>query len=126
MVFENHDTVLLQIQEMLRTERITAEAGILHELETYNELVPGPGELSATLFVEIADRDTHAARHFIFMTGDAGAVERSAQRSGAAVLPKPFTAADLDAVLKRLQSADRGADRAADPRGSKRDADFHG
>jgi len=51
-VFENHDTMLLQIQEMLRTERITKEAAILHELTTYNELVPEPGTLSATHFIE--------------------------------------------------------------------------
>lgn len=60
-LFENHDTVLLQIQEMLRTERITKESAILHEMETYNALVPGPAELSATVFVEIedkAERDT--------------------------------------------------------------------
>ncbi len=56
-VFENRDTMLLQIQEMLRTERITQEAGILHEIETYNELVPGSNELSMTLTIEIADRD---------------------------------------------------------------------
>lgn len=56
-VFENRDTVLLQIQEMLRTERITSEPAVLHEIETYNELVPGEGELSLTLFVEIADRE---------------------------------------------------------------------
>jgi hypothetical protein len=55
VVFENRDTVLLQIQEMLRTERITSEEGIRHELETYNDLLPGPGQLSATLFVEIGD-----------------------------------------------------------------------
>ena len=55
LVFENHDTVLFQIQEMLRTERITKEAAVLHELETYNDLVPAPNELSATMFVEIAD-----------------------------------------------------------------------
>ena len=42
VTFENHDTVLFQIQEMLRTERITKEAAIDHEIETYNELVPGP------------------------------------------------------------------------------------
>ena len=47
VVFENHDTVLLQIQEMLRTERITRPAAIQHEIDTYNELVPGPDELSA-------------------------------------------------------------------------------
>ncbi|MRG91545.1 DUF3501 family protein [Polyangium spumosum] len=54
-VFENRDSVLLQIQEMLRTERITTESGIKHEMDTYNELVPGPNELSLTLFVEIPD-----------------------------------------------------------------------
>jgi hypothetical protein len=61
-VFENHDTALFQIQEMLRTERISKEAGILHELETYNELVPGDAELSATMFVEIADAATRERR----------------------------------------------------------------
>ena len=54
--------MLFQIQEMLRTERITREAAIQHEIETYNELIPAPGELSATLFVEIADRDTRERR----------------------------------------------------------------
>ena len=55
IVFENHDTVLFQVQEMLRTERITKEAAILHELETYNDLIPAEHELSATMFVEIPD-----------------------------------------------------------------------
>jgi hypothetical protein len=55
-VFENHDTALLQIQEMLRTERITREAAVLHEIDTYNELVPGDRELSATFMIEIDDK----------------------------------------------------------------------
>jgi hypothetical protein len=54
-LFENHDTVLLQIQEMLRTERITREAAIAHEIETYNKLVPGEHELCATVMIEIID-----------------------------------------------------------------------
>jgi hypothetical protein len=54
-VFENRDTVLLQIQEMLRTERITRESAIAHEIETYNENLPGEDELSCTLMIEIAD-----------------------------------------------------------------------
>lgn len=53
VLFENRDSVLLQIQEMLRTERITAEPAVLHEIETYNELIPGPDELSVTLFVNV-------------------------------------------------------------------------
>ncbi len=62
VVFENHDTALFQIQEMLRTERITKESAIRHEIETYNELVPGEGELSATMFVEIPDAATRERR----------------------------------------------------------------
>ena len=56
-VFENRDSVLLQIQEMLRTERITAEPAVLHEISTYNELVPAAGELSVTMFVQIPERE---------------------------------------------------------------------
>jgi uncharacterized protein DUF3501 len=55
LVFENRDTVLFQIQEMLRAEQITNEAGIAHELETYNELIPDELGLSGTLFVEYED-----------------------------------------------------------------------
>jgi uncharacterized protein DUF3501 len=55
LVFENRDTLLFQIQEMLRTERISAERGIQAEIDVYNELIPGPGQLSATLFIEITD-----------------------------------------------------------------------
>lgn len=61
-IFENRDTVLLQIQEMLRTERITKEASILHEIATYNELIPGVDELSATMFVEIVDHTERDAK----------------------------------------------------------------
>src|SRR5277367_2857405 len=57
-IFENRDSVLLQIQEMLRTERITAEPAIHHEIETYNDLVPARGQVSLTLFVEIPDKET--------------------------------------------------------------------
>jgi len=49
------DTVLFQIQEMVRTERIVDEARIQEEIDAYNALVPGPGELSATLFIEIPE-----------------------------------------------------------------------
>ena len=55
LLFENADTVRYQIQEMMRVERIVREADILHELETYNELLGGAGELGATLLIEIDD-----------------------------------------------------------------------
>ena len=57
VLFENHDSVLFQVQEMLRTERITNEKAISFELETYNELIPGDSEVSATVFVEYPERE---------------------------------------------------------------------
>jgi hypothetical protein len=52
-LFENHETVKYQVQEMMLTERIVKESDIRHELETYNELLGGEGELGATLLIEI-------------------------------------------------------------------------
>lgn len=54
-LFENRQTVLFQIQEMVRTERIVDEARIREEVSVYNQLIPGPGELAATLFIEIPE-----------------------------------------------------------------------
>lgn len=62
LLFENRRTVWYQIQEMLRTERIAEEAGIAHELETYNELLGGPGELGVTLLIEIDDPAVRAVK----------------------------------------------------------------
>ena len=52
-LFENRDTVLFQIQEMIRTERMVDEAKVCEEIEICNELIPGERELSATMFIEV-------------------------------------------------------------------------
>jgi hypothetical protein len=57
LVFENRRTLLFQIQEMIRAERIQAADRIEEEVATYNEQLPGPGELSATLLIEVVDAD---------------------------------------------------------------------
>jgi hypothetical protein len=46
LMFENRQTVWYQIQEILRTERIFEDAAINAEVETYNELLPRPGNSS--------------------------------------------------------------------------------
>lgn len=92
LVFENRDTVLLQIQEMLRTERITRPAAIQHEIDTYNELVPAAGELSATLMIAIPDKAERDAflvaasgleEHVWIATGTLRVGAKAAAREGA-------------------------------------------
>lgn len=54
-VFENHDTVLFQIQEMMRAERIVDDGAIRREIDTYNQLLPDENELAATMLIEFPD-----------------------------------------------------------------------
>jgi len=61
-LFENRETVRYQILEMLRTEQIVKEAEIQHEIETYNELIGGPGKLCATLLIGIDDEAERATK----------------------------------------------------------------
>jgi hypothetical protein len=55
VLFENTRTIWYQVHEMIRSERMTTGEAIQHELDTYNELIPHPGELSATLLIQYAD-----------------------------------------------------------------------
>ena len=57
ITFENTDTMRFQVQEMARIERMLTDEQIQNELDTYNQLIPGPNELSGTLFVEIDNKE---------------------------------------------------------------------
>jgi hypothetical protein len=57
-VFESFETVRFQIQEMIRVERIVDVDRIREEIETYNALLAGPKELSATMLIELVDLAT--------------------------------------------------------------------
>lgn len=57
LTFENRETISYQIQEMMRVEHIADEKKIQFEIDVYNELIPPPGALSATLFIEIPDQE---------------------------------------------------------------------
>jgi hypothetical protein len=60
-LFENHETVRYQVLEMVRAEQLVREADIRHELETYNALLGGPGDLGCTLLIEIEDEQLRPA-----------------------------------------------------------------
>ncbi len=52
--FETRDTMFYQVHEMLRAENSWTRPGAVEaELDAYNPLIPGEGELSATLMFEI-------------------------------------------------------------------------
>lgn len=57
LAFECRDTVVFQVQEMLRVERIFEEKRIRDEIDVYNAIMPFDGELSATLFIEITSQE---------------------------------------------------------------------
>lgn len=53
VVFENRQTMLFQIHEMMRAEGITDQAALQAECDVYSALLPNGDDLSATLFIEI-------------------------------------------------------------------------
>ena len=69
LIFENRLTVKFQVQEILRTERISSPEGIAEELVGFNDLVPGPGELSATLMIELRGAEEVDAAELQRLTG---------------------------------------------------------
>ena len=60
--FEDELTILYQVQEMLRIERIFEEEGIQHELDAYNPLVPDGGNWKATMLLEYPDEQERRRR----------------------------------------------------------------
>jgi hypothetical protein len=120
LVFEDRETLRFQVQEMLYVERIADAAGVQAELDVYNELMPGPGELSATLFLEITEAeqirpeldrllgiDEHVA---LVVGGDGEEVEVRARFD-----PSQLEEDRISAVHYLKLSLGAAADRFADP-----------
>jgi hypothetical protein len=115
-IFENRLTVKFQIQEILRIEKISEAAHVADELEGFNTMLPDPGELSATLFIELTGSDEAVkaqllklyglSRHLWLEMGGkriAGEVEPGREeesRGAAAVQYLRFKAADAQALVQ--------------------------
>ena len=80
LVFENRETLRFQTQEMIRVEHILDPHKVQEELDVYNVLMPGCGELSATLLIEITEQDRMKEWLDVFMGLDHG--ETVAIRTG--------------------------------------------
>ena len=89
LVFENRETIRSQVQEMMRAERLVQDEAIRAELDVYNELLPGDGELAATLYIEVDDpgRVREVLDRFIGLDSPGHVVMRF---SGGAEVPAVF------------------------------------
>lgn len=55
LYFESRMTMLYQVQEMLRAERIFEAAGIQEEIDAYNPLIPDGSNWKVTMMIEYPD-----------------------------------------------------------------------
>ena len=62
LYFEDRLTLLYQIQEMLRIEKVFEADGINEELEAYNPMIPDGCNFKATFMIEYADAIVRAAQ----------------------------------------------------------------
>jgi len=62
LYFENKLTLLYQIQEMLRIEKIFEAEGINEEIAAYSPMVPNGRNLKATYMIEYEDAEIRAAQ----------------------------------------------------------------
>ncbi len=58
--FEDRMTMLYQVQEMLRAERVFEADGIDEELAAYNPLIPDGSNFKVTMMIEFPDSDERA------------------------------------------------------------------
>lgn len=68
-VFENRLTVKFQVLEILRAERITAPEHVAEELDGFNTMLPGEGELSATLLIAFTGSEAEVAKRLEELSG---------------------------------------------------------
>jgi len=80
LIFENRETLRFQTQEMIRVEHILDPHKVQDELDVYNALMPGSGELSATLLIELTEQERMKEWLDVFMGLDHG--ETVAIRAG--------------------------------------------
>lgn len=81
-LFENWDSMWLQVQEMLRIEKGGAEQ-LVDELAAYDPMIPKGSELTMTLLFEIGDADRRDA----FLRTIGGIEQHVAIQIGAHIIP---------------------------------------
>ncbi len=108
--FESRETIRYQIQEMARVEKLMTDDDIQTEIDTYNPLIPEPGQLCATMFIEITSDDAMREwlprlvgieRHVVIRLADASEVRSYPEAQHASQL----TRAHITSAVHYLQFA---------------------
>jgi hypothetical protein len=60
LAFENRQTLWFRLQDLLRVARLNDPIRVQRELNVYNRLLPGRGQLQAALFIEVVDETSLA------------------------------------------------------------------
>lgn len=126
--FENYDTMLMQVQEMLYIER-GGEEQVRDELAAYNPLIPKGNELVATVMIEVADADrrlrvllglTHFEKHLFVQVGqdkiycvpeeDAERTSADGKTSSVHFVRFPFTGEQVKAFIDPANQVMVGVD----------------
>jgi len=118
VAFESRDTIRYQIQEMARAERLSTDAEIQSELDAYNPLVPAPGRLCATLFVELTNDDdmrewlpklVGVERHIVIRFADGSTVRSEPEAQHATQLTRDHITSAVHYIAFLLDDAARAA-----------------
>ena len=111
VLFENRDTMRFQVQEMARVEHILTDEGIQDELDVYNPLIPEPGQLCATLFLELTTEEqmreylpklVGIERSLVFRLADGSEVRCQAEAAHASQLTRENVTAAVHFVEFRF------------------------
>jgi hypothetical protein len=99
LLFEDRLTVLNQVLEMVRAERITKSEAVADEVAVYNDLIPSDGCLLATLMIEIPDAAQRALRQRDYLGLDKHIhLEIGSQRTTASFDPKGLKEHEISVV----------------------------
>jgi hypothetical protein len=55
LLFENRQTLWFRVQEVLRIARLSDPTLVQQELDLFNRLLPGPGQLQAAMLIDVKD-----------------------------------------------------------------------
>ena len=106
--FESRETIRYQIQEMARVEKLMTDLEIQAEIDAYNPLVPDPGQLCLTMFIELTS--DHSMRdwlprlvgienHVVIRLSDGSVIRSTPEQQHASQL----TRADVTSAVHYLQ-----------------------